>query len=189
MPKNFLLNTQFANQGSIKGSSSKKTPNRILGICQKCWVLGSTALKSGDDSSDLVRSIVKECGIALHGDANDIFHSLHRAPWQHLGSGIRGAHLGAAESAKGSLVVAAWKNPTSGKPGRVAIIVSGGHGYFGTLGMEGSGSPGSNSGGSGGARANLADLNLPAATDRASPTLIQGICGGFIDHTFIFAKI
>jgi len=189
--KVFNLKLQLTTQGSAKGGHPTKTPNRtnILEVCEKCYVFSSSeTAKSGNDDSNFVHSVAKEFGVALLGDANDICDAIRQPPWRPLGSGIRGGSLAIAAAANGSLVISAWKNPIRGKAGTVAIIAASSQGYFGTLGMQGSGSPAGGSGGGTG-KTSLGNIHLVSGMSNASPTLFQALSGGLLDHSCYFAHI
>jgi len=91
MSQGVLLN-KTANQG------------KVVTACQK-WLRVSdpNGPQSGNDCFDFIRSVAKELGVALHGNANDMFSQIQRPPWHSLGTGMRGAQLGAREARKGSL--------------------------------------------------------------------------------------
>lgn len=188
MPKEFLLNLQFNQQGSFKGSSPKgaSSQSKIVAACEMLWrLIESNPTHNRNDYGDFVRSVAKGYGVALNGDANVIFGQIQRPPWKHLGCGEYGAMLAAADAASGKLVVGAWKNPLPGKAGHVAIVFNARHpsttapyrwrgiAYWGTLGLEGS--QGAQGSGATGKRKHQ-PIVVTRETDSASPMIFRSCC-------------
>lgn len=122
---------------------------RIILACER-WspTTGPNGLPNRSDCSGFVKSVARDVGVLLNGDANEIFNAIQLAPWTRLGVGDSAAHLAAVAATNGKLVVGAWRNP-SGDNGHVAVIVDTSYSsptvphrtraiaYWGTLGAEG----------------------------------------------------
>ena len=122
---------------------------RIILACEKWWpLLGPNNLPNRSDCSGFVRSVAKELGLPLTGQANDIYLQIQQAPWSVLGRGNAAAHLAAVAATNGKFVIGAWRNPSGGN-GHVAVVVDTNYSsttppfhlralaYWGTLGLEG----------------------------------------------------
>jgi hypothetical protein len=102
-----------------RGGYGSERHTKILRACEKHW----DAHK--DDCSGFVKAVAAELGIALTGQANDIYEQIQRSPWSVIARGKRGgehaATAGIAAGYGGKFVVGASRN--SSGHGHVAVIV------------------------------------------------------------------
>jgi len=97
---------------------------RVILACEKWWPLtGSNPLPNSADCSGFVKSVAREIGVTLTGDANMIYNAIQHSPWSRLESPDDAAQLAALAASNGMFVVGAWKNPDPRQYGQVAVIV------------------------------------------------------------------
>ena len=94
---------------------------RVLTACEKVWSTHK------DNCSGFVKAVLKELGAGAsvpNVRANELYQHFMETKneWYYVGSGQNATLLAGVSAHEGHIVVAAWKNPNSDKPGHVAVV-------------------------------------------------------------------